>query len=177
MDIHLRPPSARPPGGRPPRGPTTLARPKKRPAQAQLLTEAAQFLDAAEKPEHAEAVREALSDLTRTRVRADNPTFTVYVHHETWQAAQQAAEGSGRSVPDLVEEGFATFLAGDFEPQKAPRGPGSEKDTFSVRAAQERRQEVTDYATAHAADLGWCPSPRQVAAAWLEHRYGPDSRP
>lgn len=177
MDSRSRPPSARPLGGRPPRGPTTLARPKKRPAQAQLLTEAAQFLDAAEKPEHAEAVREALSDLTRTRVRADNPTFTVYTLREAWQAAQQAAEDSDRSVSDLVEEGFAALLAGRFKPKKAPRGAGSEKSTFSARASQERRQEVIDYAAAHADDLGWSPSPQQVAAAWLEHRYGPDSRP
>jgi hypothetical protein len=151
-----------------------LARPKKRPHQAELLTEAADFLDEEGRPRHAAAVREALSELTRVKARDDNPTLTLYTYRDTWRAAQAAG-----SVPDIIDEGFAAFLAGRFKPKKTARGAGGVKGvkgSFSARATVERRDEVLGYAIAHTGELGWSPSPQQVAAAWLEHKYGPHKR-
>ncbi|MEU2426994.1 hypothetical protein ABZ619_39280 [Streptomyces sp. NPDC007851] len=147
-----------------------MARPRKSPAQTELLTEAAEFLEAAGKPEHAAAVRDALTEVTRSKSREDaDPTFTVYVRSSTWRNAQKAG-----AVPDLIEEGFAALLAGRFKPTRPARG-GGQKGTFSARASHDRREQVTAYVTAHAKKLGWEPSPRQVAAAWLEHKYGAES--
>ncbi|MFF1284341.1 hypothetical protein ACFVY4_26815 [Streptomyces sp. NPDC058299] len=153
-----------------------MARPKKHPAQTDLLAESAEFLDEAGKPDHAKAVREVLSDLTRSRAREDNPTLSLWTYRETWRAAQDDCEKRGRSIPDLVEDGFAAFLAGRFKPKKAQRASGGAKGQFSARASAERRQEVAAYVAAHAESLGWSPSPQQVAAAWLEHKYGPYKR-
>jgi hypothetical protein len=147
-----------------------LARPKKRP-DAALVQQAADKLDSIGEPDLAEAVRETLPELTRARAREDNPTLPLYTYRETWRAAQAAG-----SIPDLVEEGFDAFLAGRFKPKRAPRGAGGDKANFSARATAERRQEVAAYIEAHADDLGWSPSPQQVAAAWLEHRFGPHKR-
>jgi hypothetical protein len=149
-----------------------VARPKKRPAQAELLTQAAEKLANVGMPEHADAIREALSELTRPKTREDNPTLTVWTTPETWRAAQEAG-----SVPDIIEEGFAALLAGRFQPTKAQRRTGGPaKGSFSARATVDRQREVADYVDAHADDLGWSPSARQVAAAWLEHKFGPQPR-
>ncbi|MFC5654553.1 hypothetical protein [Streptomyces nogalater] len=147
-----------------------MARPKKRPDPA-LVQQAADKLDSIGEPVLAAAVRETLPELTRPRVREGNPTLPLYTYRDTWTAAQKAG-----SIPDLVEEGFTAFLAGRFKPKPAPRGAGGAKSNFSARATAERRQEVADYVEAHADELGWSPSPQQVAAAWLEHRFGPHKR-
>jgi hypothetical protein len=146
-----------------------VARPKKHPDRARLLTSAAQILDTGGNPDEAEAVREALTELTRVKARDDNPTLSLWTHPETWRAAQQAG-----SIPDLIDEGFKALLAGRFTPKKAPRSTG--RATFSGRADVERRREVTAYIEAHAEEFGWSPSPQQVAAAWLEHKFGPHKR-
>lgn len=167
-----RPPTVNPPGGRPPNRRATVARPKKHPAQVDLLTEAADKLAEVGMPEHADAVREALAELTRPKARKGNPTFTVWTTPEIWRAAQEAG-----SVPDHVEEGFAALLAGRFKPAKARRTTGGPaKDSFSARATVARQREVAEYVAAHADDLGWSPSARQIAAAWLEHKFGPQPR-
>lgn len=166
-----RPPSARSSGGRPPPRSTDLARPKENPAQIQLLTESVELLESIGKPDHANAVRDALNEATRSKTGEDtSPTFTVYVRTSTWQAAQKAG-----AIPDLIEEGFAALLAGRFKPTRPVRGGGAKKDTYSARASHERREQVTAYVTRNAKKLGWEPSPRQVAAAWLEHKYGATS--
>jgi hypothetical protein len=149
-----------------------VARPKKRPAQAELLTQAAEKLANVGMPEHADAIREALTELTRPKAREGNPTLTVWTTPEIWRAAQEAG-----SVPDLIEEGFAALLAGRFKPAKARRTTGGPaKGSFSARATVDRQREVTDYVAAHADTLGWSPSARQVAAAWLEHKFSPRPR-
>lgn len=164
-----RPPSARSPGGRPPQRRAELARPRKSPAQTELLTEAAELLDGLGKPEHAAAVRDARAEVTRSKAREDlNPTFTVYVRTSTWSNAQKAG-----AIPALVEEGFAALLAGRFKPK--PPARGGQKGTYSARAPRERHEQVTAYVTKHAKQLGWTPSSKQVAAAWLEHKYGAES--
>jgi hypothetical protein len=147
-----------------------LARPKKRPDPA-LVQQAADKLDSIGEPVLAEAVRETLPELTRARARDDNPTLPLYTYRETWKAAQQTG-----SIPDLIDEGFTALLAGRFKPKPAPRGAGAAKGSFSARASADRRQEVAAYVEAHADELGWSPSPQQVAAAWLEHRFGPHKR-
>ncbi|MFE5037129.1 hypothetical protein [Streptomyces sp. NPDC056683] len=146
-----------------------MARPKKE--RTVLLDRAAQILDTDGHVDEAAAVRSALAELTRSRSRDDNPNLSVYTFRETWLTAQQAG-----SIPDLVEEGFAALLAGRFKPKRAQRGDGSGKANFSARARADRRQEVAAYIEAHADTLGWSPSPQQVAAAWLEHRFGPRKR-
>jgi hypothetical protein len=148
-----------------------MARPRKRPDREALLTNAAQILDTEGHPEEAAAVRDALAELTRVKARDDNPTLSLWTFRDTWKAAQDAG-----SIPDLVDEGFTAFLAGRFKPKKAPRTAGGSKGTYSARATSERRQEVADYVAAHAGELGWTPSPQQVAAAWLEHKFGPHKR-
>jgi hypothetical protein len=148
-----------------------VARPKKHPDRVELLTSAAQILDTGGNPDEAEAVRDALTELTRVKARADNPTLSLWTYPETWRAAQQAG-----SIPDLIDEGFKALLAGSFTPKKAPRSAGGGRATFSGRADVERRQAVTAYIKAHADELGWTPSPQQVAAAWLEYKFGPYKR-
>lgn len=171
MDTYRsRPPPVLTKGGRPPNR-RPMARPKKRPDRVDLLTNAAQILDTAGNPAEAEAVRDAVAELTRTKTRETNPTLTLWTFPETWRAAQEAG-----SIPDLIDAGFTALLAGRFTPTKAPRSAGGGRASFSGRAAVARQQEVADYVAAHADELGWSPSPRQVAAAWLEHKFGPRKR-
>jgi hypothetical protein len=149
-----------------------VARPKKHPAQVDLLTEAADKLAGIGMPKHATAVRDALTELTRPKARAGNPTLTVWTTPEIWRAAQEAG-----SVTDVVEEAFDALLAGRFKPKKARRtAGGSAKGSFSARATVDRQNEVAEYVAAHADTLGWSPSPRQIAAAWLEHKFGTPPR-
>jgi len=165
-----RPPLARSPGGRPPPRSANLVRPRKSPAQTELLTEAVELLEGIGKPDHAGAVREALAEVTRTKGREDiNPTFTVYLRTQTWQDAQKAGP-----TAELVEEGFAALLAGRFTPKPPARG-GGPKGSYSTRAPRERHDQVEAYVAKHAKKLGWKPSSKQVAAAWLEHKYGAES--
>jgi hypothetical protein len=147
-----------------------LVRPRKSPAQTELLAEAADLLDEAGKPQHADAVRDALAEISRPKAREDlNPTLPVYVRTTTWRAAQQAG-----AVPKAIEEGFAALLAGRFTPPEPTRG-GGRKSSYSGRAPRELQDQVAEYVTKHAKKLKWSPSPGQVAAAWLEHQYGAES--
>ncbi|MEW2301939.1 hypothetical protein AB0958_18530 [Streptomyces sp. NPDC006655] len=141
--------------------------------QVALLTEAVELLAAAGKPRHAEAVQEALAKITDSKASEDNPTLPLWMYRDTWKAAQTYCEKRGQSVSDVIDEGFKALLAGRFKPKKAPRATGgAKKGPFTARATSERTQQVTDYVTAHAEELGWTPSPSQVAAAWLEHKHG-----
>ncbi|MFE2540966.1 aldo-keto reductase family protein [Actinacidiphila glaucinigra] len=143
----------------------TLARPR-RTLPDQLAT-AADRLAAIGEPVLAEAVRKAREELTRSKASDDNPTLPLYLRKETWERAKAAG-----STLDAVEAGFVALLAGRFKPQRPPRGGTEPKSNFSSRASVERQAEVVAYVTAHADELGWSPSPGQVAAAWLEHKYG-----
>lgn len=170
MDTYRsRSPSAGPWDGRPPNRRPTVARPRKHPDRVELLTSAAQILDTGGNAAEAEAVREALTELTRVKARGDNPTLRLWTYPETWRAAQQAG-----SIPDLINEGYTALLAGRFTPKKPARGAG--RASFSGRATIERQQAVTAYIEEHADALGWSPSPESVAVAWLEHKFGPHKR-
>ncbi|MHB9862011.1 hypothetical protein [Streptomyces sp. YIM S03343] len=149
-----------------------MARPKKRPDHVDLLKQAAEVLDNIGQPQLAQAVRETLPELTRSRERADNPTFRVYTYKDAWEAAQAAG-----SVAEIIDAGFAALLAGRFKPKQAPRTGGGSKGGFTSRASVDRQQQVAAYVEAHADELGWAPTPNQVASAWIEHKYGPRKRP
>ncbi|MFD0393298.1 hypothetical protein ACFQ3Z_15810 [Streptomyces nogalater] len=82
----------------------------------------------------------------------------------------------GRLHPRPRRGGFHRLPRRPLQAEASPRGAGGAKSNFSARATAERRQEVADYVEAHADELGWSPSPQQVAAAWLEHRFGPHKR-
>ncbi|MGR3875707.1 hypothetical protein ACUXZZ_45060 (plasmid) [Streptomyces graminifolii] len=147
-----------------------MARTRKNPAQIELITESIDLLVGLGKPDHAEAIRELLPEATRSRAREDiNPTLPVYLRTSTWRAAQQDG-----AVPKVVEEGFTALLEGRFKPTRPLRG-GEKKSNYSARAPRELQEQVSAYVAQNAKKLGWEPSPAQVAAAWLEHKYGAES--
>jgi hypothetical protein len=143
-----------------------LARP--RTTLHDLLATAAERLEALGEPsELAAAVREAREKLFTRANRANpgNPTLPLYLLRATWERAQAAGP-----TTDSIEAGFTALLAGRFKPKPLPQG--GEKGRYSSRASAEQMAAVAAYVEAHAEDLGWTPSPSQVAAAWLEHKYG-----
>jgi len=163
-----RSPSARPRAGRPPNRRPTLARPRTTQLPDMLIKAADRLADFGEH-ELAEWVRKAHAQLTRSKASKDSPTLPVYVRRETWERAQAAG-----STMDAVEAGFAALLAGRFTPKPLLRG--GEKGRHSSRASVQRTAQVEAYVTEHADELGWTPSASQVAAAWLEHKYGKPTR-
>jgi hypothetical protein len=134
-----------------------------------LLAKAADRLTDFGETELAAAVREALAKLTASKASPDNPTLPLYVRKETWERAQAAG-----STIDAVEAGFAALLSGKFTPQRLPRG--GDKGKYSSRCSAQRQAQVEAHVEAHADELGWAPSASQVAAAWLEHKYGKPAR-
>jgi hypothetical protein len=136
----------------------------------ELLTKAADRLTGLGEDELAQAVRDAHAQLTKPKASKDSPTLPLYLRRETWERAQAAG-----STMDAVEAGFAALLAGRFAPKPLPRG-GGDKGKYSSRASVQRTAQVEAYVADHADELGWTPSASQVAAAWLEHKYGKPAR-
>jgi hypothetical protein len=137
----------------------------------QLVGEAADALDSHGEAGLAAAVRTHL-DRTAYVYTGDKPTLPLYIRTTTWTRAQAGTAAEGSSIEQAVENGFEEFLAGRFRPEPQPRGSGAGKATKSTRARQSLREQVAYYAADHADEIGWHPSPGQVAALWLEHLYG-----
>jgi hypothetical protein len=134
-----------------------------------MLTKAADRLADFGENELADWVRKGREQLTKPKASKDSPTLPVYVRRETWERAQAAG-----STMDAVEAGFTALLAGRFTPQPLPRG--GEKKKYSSRASVHRTALVEAYVVEHGDEFGWTPSASQVAAAWLEHKYGKPAR-
>lgn len=149
--------------------------PKKKPDLVTTVQQAARKLDDVGEPVLASGVREMAQEYTRlsTKSREDNPTLSLWVDTAAFNAAQAAG-----SVLDIIDQGFLALLAGGFKPQRPRRGASGEtaRGSRTARATVDRQREVTAYVTAHAEELGWEPTPRQVAAAWIEQQFGPRGR-
>ncbi|MEV0580931.1 hypothetical protein [Streptomyces sp. NPDC050392] len=73
-----------------------------------------------------------------------------------------------------IEDGFLYFLTGDFRPVKPDYlFPREDMTIVSARVDSELLSSVVGYAREHAGGLGWAPSPKQVAVAWLLHTFPP----
>nr|WP_202446850.1 hypothetical protein [Streptomyces sp. SID5468] len=145
-----------------------------------LLVRAADKLNEVGEAQLAEAVRQVLPPVT---YEEDGPggdaVLSLWIRKSTMQAAQRDASERGQTVAGIVDAGFTALLAGQFKPTKQPKAPAGSADpkgTTSIRLSATRQAQVADYVNEHADDLGWKPSPAQVAVAWLEHQYPAPSR-
>ncbi|MER8160057.1 hypothetical protein [Streptomyces sp. NPDC094472] len=82
----------------------------------------------------------------------------------------------GSTWQERIEDGYLCFLTGDFRPCK-PKHQFPRKDMIIVAARVNPQlwAAVEDYALEHAGDLGWVPTPKQVAVAWLMHMPPPSA--
>ncbi|MEU2315102.1 hypothetical protein [Streptomyces albidoflavus] len=107
---------------------------------------------------------------SKTGGRTNLPIWTpVSVHAQLMKASADLAKD--------VNEGFKAYLAGEFTPDKPPRGRLSQGATedrknLNVRPNPELVQQIKDGADARAEELGWKPTPGVIALAWLRHKYG-----
>ncbi|MFE3637486.1 hypothetical protein [Streptomyces sp. NPDC059168] len=82
----------------------------------------------------------------------------------------------GSPWQERIEDGYLCFLTGDFLPPK-PEHQFPREDMTIVFAPvnPQLREAVADYARDHAEALGWVPTPKQVAVAWLMHTPPPSA--
>ncbi|MGW6016201.1 hypothetical protein [Streptomyces sp. NPDC055210] len=75
-----------------------------------------------------------------------------------------------------IEDGYLSFLTGDFRPPKPQHQfPRETMAIVVARVSTQLRLAVAEYAQEHADDLEWVPTPKQVAVAWLMHTPPPSA--
>lgn len=87
------------------------------------------------------------------------------------------AEAAGRTVTDDVNEGFERFLAGGFTPSRLPwKVAGNPQEAglvhLKIHPDNGLYEQVRQVARERSAELGWTPTPLQVALSYLLHKYG-----
>uniref|UniRef100_UPI003F498DD9 hypothetical protein n=1 Tax=Streptomyces sp. CA-136453 TaxID=3240050 RepID=UPI003F498DD9 len=96
--------------------------------------------------------------------RSDSPKVEIplYMASALFNSLQ------GNPWQEQIEDGYLCFLTGDFRPPKPTQQYPSEAMTIvPAEVNRQLRAAVADYAREHASDLGWEPTPKQVAVAWL----------
>lgn len=69
---------------------------------------------------------------------------------------------------ERIEDGYLRFLNGAFRPPKPKEWfPHETMHVVGARVDPKLQAAVANYARSHAGALGWAPSPKQVAVAWL----------
>ncbi|MFB1044446.1 hypothetical protein [Streptomyces chrestomyceticus] len=85
-------------------------------------------------------------------------------------------ELQGSPWQEGIEDGYLRFLTGAFRPPKPEHQlPREDMTIVAARVDPQLRAAVEKYARLHAGDLGWVPTPKQVAVAWLMHTSPPSA--
>ncbi|WP_042174597.1 hypothetical protein [Streptomyces sp. NBRC 110035] len=106
---------------------------------------------------------------------AADPNMALWMNKTIKDAILAASRVAGDSLPDVVDQGFRAFIAGDFVPAKplrSARGSATPKDNLNVRPSKTLRDQVEALCPAKSTELGWQVTPGLVAAAWLYEEYG-----
>lgn len=163
--------------------------------RVELLTEAAAFLRAEGKDQHADTVEFVLTPEGRTfvnrlrvqRLREEEAegkygqnlaiAMPLLVREDIKaNVAQAARENPGEKVTVSTEAAKAleAFLAGEFvpeRPQRAARGTAEKTGNLNVRVDPDLRQRAEDFGADNAARFGWAPRASHVIASWLVQRF------
>ncbi|WP_327667943.1 MULTISPECIES: hypothetical protein [unclassified Streptomyces] len=109
-------------------------------------------------------------DEAARRREASEAGDSLYMPHALFERIR------GRPWMERIEDGYLSFLTGDFRPPK-PKGqlPTENMTVVFTRLDPRLRVAVADYAAEQARDLGWTPTPKQVAVAWLVNAYPPSA--
>lgn len=129
----------------------------------------AEAIDAVTAPRGWELLKKPAKETTA------DPNMALWMNKAIKDAIHAKARAAGDSLPDVVDEGFRAFLAGDFVPAKplrSARGSATPKDNLNVRPSKELRDQVEALCPERSAELGWKVTPGLVAAAWLYEEYG-----
>ena len=167
--------------------------------RVELLTEAAAFLRAEGKEQHAETVEFVLTPEGRTfvnrlrvqRLREEEAegkygqnlaiAMPVVVREDIKaNVAQAQRENPDRSPEKAItasseaNKALEAFLAGEFvpeRPQRAARGTAEKTGNLNVRVDPDLRQRAEDFGADNAAGFGWAPRASHVIASWLVQRF------
>ncbi|MFH9425422.1 hypothetical protein [Streptomyces sp. NPDC017529] len=112
----------------------------------------------------------SIVDAAASRREASEPHLSLYMSLALFDELQDSP------WQERIEDGYLRFLTGAFRPPKPKHQlPREDMTIVAARVDPQLRAAVADYARLHASDLGWIPTPKQVAVAWLMHTSPPSA--
>lgn len=107
-------------------------------------------------------------DATGSQSEASEPGISLYMSRALFDRIKAGP------WQERIEDGYLCFLTGDFLPPKPEHlFPREDMTIVFAPVNPQLRVAVADYAHEHASGLGWVPTPKQVAVAWLMHTPPP----